>query len=152
MKKFYLICVGVIIFDRVTKYLVTSSMNLGETIPLIQDVFHFTHVRNTGAAFGILAGQRLFFILITLAVVVMLLLYASQVKDNRLLQIAFGLQLGGAVGNLIDRLMHGTVIDFFDFRVINFPVFNIADSAIVIGVSLFAIDVLLEWKKERYEA
>jgi len=152
MKKFYLICVGVIIFDRVTKYLVTSSMKLGETIPLIQDVFHFTHVRNTGAAFGILAGQRLFFILITLAVVVMLLLYARQVKDNRLLQIAFGLQLGGAVGNLIDRLMHGTVIDFFDFRVINFPVFNIADSAIVIGVSLFAIDVLLEWKKERYEA
>jgi len=154
MKKFYLICLGVFILDRITKYITISRMQEYQTIPIVKDVLHFTYIRNPGAAFGILAGQRWFFIVVTLAVIVLIMLYSRQVKGNGLLQLAFGLQLGGALGNLYDRLLHadGKVIDFVDFRLINFAVFNIADAALVIGVGLFALDVLLDWKNERYEA
>lgn len=153
MKRFFIICVGAILLDRVVKYAVMSMMQMYQSIPLIQGVLHLTYIQNQGAAFGILQGQRIFFILVTLVVIALILIYMRQVKENTLLQVAFGLQLGGAVGNLIDRLAYGgSVIDFIDFRIIDFPVFNIADSAIVIGVALFALDVLREWKKERHAA
>jgi signal peptidase II len=151
MSKFWTFSMGVLLLDQASKFVVDNYMSLNQTIPLIEGVFHITYVRNPGAAFGILAGQRLFFVLVTIAVIVMLMVYARQVKENGLLQIAFGLQLGGAVGNLIDRLTHNFVIDYFDFRLISFPVFNIADTAIVIGVALFALDLIMEWRPSRYE-
>lgn len=150
MKKLYLISLGVFLVDRATKFAVVRFMELGQTIPVIPGIFQLRYILNPGAAFGILQGQRYFFILTTLAVVVLILVYARQVRDNNLLQVAFGLQLGGAAGNLIDRISSGEVVDFFDFHI--WPVFNIADSALVIGVILFALDVVLEWKKERHEA
>lgn len=150
MRKIYILGLVVILLDQASKLAVDFWMNHGQTIPIIQGIFHITYVQNRGAAFGILAGQRLFFILVTFAVVVLLLVYARQIKDNPLLQTAFGLQIGGAIGNLIDRMWHMYVIDFLDFRI--WPVFNIADIAIVTGVALFALDVLLEWKQTRHEA
>lgn len=150
MKKLYLISLGVFLVDRATKFAVVRVMELGQTIPVIPGVFQLRYILNPGAAFGILQGQRYFFILTTLAVVVLILIYARQVRDNNLLQVSFGLQLGGAAGNLIDRISTGEVVDFFDVHI--WPVFNIADSALVIGVILFALDVVLEWKKERHEA
>src|SRR5690554_135295 len=131
--------------------MVLTLMELRQTVPILQDIFHFTYRRNAGAAFGILAGQRLFFILVALAVIVIILLYARQVKENALLQIAFALQLGGALGNLYDRLIYGEVVDFLDFKIWPF-VFNIADAALVVGVALFALDVLMEWRHERKQA
>ena len=151
MRKFWIISSVVILLDQATKYAVDNLMNLSQTIPLAESIFHITYVRNPGAAFGILAGQRWFFVVVTLGVIVLLMVYARQVRENNLLQVAFALQLGGAVGNLIDRMMHNYVIDFFDFRLINFPVFNIADIAIVTGVGLFALDMLMEWRKGPYE-
>jgi len=151
VKRFYIFCLVVVLLDRASKFMVLTLMELGQTVPILQDIFHFTYVRNAGAAFGILAGQRLFFILVALAVIVIILLYARQVKENALLQIAFALQLGGALGNLYDRLIYGEVVDFLDFKIWPF-VFNIADAALVVGVALFALDVLMEWRHERKQA
>ncbi len=110
-------------------------MSLYESIPLIEGWVHFTSSRNRGAAFSILQNQRFFFIFLTLIVVVFLVYYIWQIRYSQKL-FAFGLSLilGGAIGNLIDRALTGEVIDFIDIRIINFAIFNIADSAITIGV------------------
>lgn len=131
----------VLIVDQVTKWLVVQKMSLYESIPLLDGVFHITSHRNSGAAFGILEGKQWLFIPITLIVVVFLVVYLVRLRGSRPLAAwSFSLLLGGALGNLIDRVRFGEVVDFLDFRLINYPIFNVADSAIVIGV------VLLIWE------
>ncbi|MGI6364625.1 MAG: signal peptidase II [Bacillota bacterium] len=152
MKRFYIIALGAILLDRATKYMVDRWLQVGQTIPIIKDALHLTHVRNAGAAFGILQGRRWLLIVTAAAVVVIILLYARQIRGNKLMEAALGLMLAGALGNLYDRLFYEVVVDFIDFRLINFAIFNIADSAITIGVALFALDVLLEHKRGRHEA
>lgn len=149
---FFLIATGAILLDRVTKFAVARWMIVGQTIPIIKDVLHLTYVRNSGAAFGILQGRRWFLISMAAAVVIVILLYVWHVRGNILMEVALGLMFAGALGNLFDRVVFGAVVDFIDFRLINFAIFNIADSAIVIGVALFALDILLEQKRERHEA
>ncbi len=114
-----------------------------EEIPVIQNVLYLTYVENRGAAFGILQNQRWFFIVVTLAVIVAMLVYVIWKKTNhKMLLISFALIIGGGVGNLIDRLMLSYVIDFIDFRLIHFPVFNVADICVVCGSILLCIYVL----------
>lgn len=109
----------------------------GESIPVVPGIFHITYVRNAGAAFGLFQHQTGLFVAVTAVVIALIVLYGRQAaRGQPLLALALGLQLGGAVGNLVDRLRGGTVVDFLDFRV--WPVFNLADSAIVIGGALFA--------------
>ncbi|MCL5677274.1 MAG: signal peptidase II [Firmicutes bacterium] len=128
--------IAVFLLDFATKALVRHLMPGQSSLPVIRGVLYLTHVRNPGAAFGLLANQTGLFIVITLAVVALILYYARQVKGaSPWMHIALGLQLGGAMGNLVDRLRFGRVTDFLDFRV--WPVFNLADSAIVAGVALF---------------
>lgn len=115
------------------------------TIPVIQNVFHFTYVENRGAAFSILQGRKLFFVLIT-AVVLLMILYAFQ---KGLIVRATGkwallMVAGGAIGNLIDRILRGFVVDVFDFCLIHFPVFNVADIFVVCGGFLFAFYILFQ--------
>jgi len=142
---YYVIALLVFLADRVTKWLVVTYMELGQSIPLWEGVFHLTSHRNRGAAFGILQNQRAFFIVITLAVIVGIVWYLRRVyKESALVSWALALILGGAVGNFYDRVLTGQVVDFFDFTLIHFPIFNVADSAIVIGVGLFVIDGLRE--------
>lgn len=132
---------AIVIIDRLTKLAVVKYMSEMESIPIIPGVFHLTYVRNPGAAFGLFPNKTLFFILITLAVVVLIVFFAGRLaKDGLAYQIALGLMLGGALGNLWDRLHGGLVVDFLDFRV--WPVFNIADSSLVIGVLLFAFLII----------
>ncbi len=133
---------GIIFFlDQITKVLIQKKMLLGESIPVIQNVFHITFVSNTGAAFGIFKGQRLLFILISIAVIIgMILLYRKLVGLPLWIRIASGLILGGAIGNLCDRIIYHYVIDFLDFHV--WPVFNVADSAITIGAGILLISML----------
>lgn len=152
MKRFFLVALGAILLDRATKYIVARWMQIGQTIPVIKDALHITYVRNAGAAFGILQGKRWFLIIAAAAVVVIILLYARQMRGNKLMEVALGLMLAGALGNLYDRVFYSVVVDFIDFRLINFAIFNIADSAITIGVALFALDVLREHKRGRHEA
>ncbi|QNO16331.1 signal peptidase II [Alkalicella caledoniensis] len=144
-----IIILGIILIDQISKLIIVNNMVLGQSIPVINNFFHITYVRNPGAAFGILAYRTEFFIIITTLVVIILGYYVYKLKkDQLLLKIAFALQIGGAIGNFIDRIREGYVVDFLDFKVWS-PVFNIADMAIVIGVGLFALEVLLEYINEK---
>ncbi|OCL27913.1 signal peptidase II [Orenia metallireducens] len=138
----FIIFLATVVLDQVTKYLVLDNFNLGESIPIIQNIFHLTYVQNRGAAFGILQNQLPFFIIITLAVLALLFYFYRQLPlGSSWNKIALGMALGGTIGNFIDRVRLGFVVDFFDFRV--WPVFNIADSAIVISVIIFSYWILI---------
>lgn len=144
-----LIIIAVIFLDQITKWLTVINLDLGESFPLIPDVFHFTYVQNRGAAFGILKDQRWVFLIIsTLAIIVMFVMLWKSRKDSKLLCIAISMIIGGGIGNMIDRCILGYVIDFLDFTLINFAVFNVADSFVCIGVGLFILELILELKKE----
>lgn len=141
--KFFLPALGVTAADQLSKFWVRSSLGLGESVPVLGPV-RLSHVANPGAAFGLLA-HPLFLALLSLAVVLLLVLsYRQPVFDGWLMRPALGIVLGGGVGNLIDRLRYGFVTDFVDFRV--WPVFNLADSAIVVG-SLLLVYLLLVGQK-----
>ena len=135
-----------VLLDQAFKYLVTSNMQLGQSLPLIEGVVYATYVMNKGAAFSILQGWRWFFLLTTPVVFIGILWFAHSVpKSDKLLKTALALFCGGALGNYIDRLRFGAVTDFIDFRF--FPIFNIADSCIVIGVILLGWRFLLRAEK-----
>lgn len=147
---YYIIALAIIALDQFTKYLVKTNMELGESIPLIPDVFHLTSHRNMGAAFGILQNQRIFFILITIAVVIGIVIAMKRIGHTQpRTALALSLVLGGAIGNFIDRASTGQVVDFLHFILINFPIFNVADMAITIGVGLMLLDMLLDSKRAR---
>jgi signal peptidase II len=134
--------VSVVFFDRLTKYFFSRLLEYGETIPVIRNFFHFTLVHNTGIAFGLFKDQGLVFIVIPVIAIILLVvnIYYYRKSDDPLSRgyiFAFSLILGGAIGNLYDRIVLGHVIDFIDFRV--WPVFNVADSAITIGAAVIAV-------------
>jgi signal peptidase II len=129
----------VIIIDQISKQLISSLMQEGQSITLINNFLYITYVRNPGAAFGLFPYQTAFFIIITLVVAALILYYYRILsEDHRWLRFSLALQLGGALGNLIDRIRGGYVVDFINFTVWP-PVFNLADSAIVIGIGIFLI-------------
>jgi signal peptidase II len=135
-----LLAVLVILFDQILKLLVVNTMSLNQSIPVITNIFHITYVHNFGAAFGLLAHRTGFIILVTVVVVFLLLVFLRHLpKEQKLLRAALVLQLAGATGNLIDRVRMGYVVDFFDLRV--WPVFNVADIAIVSGIGLLILDL-----------
>ncbi|NGQ93762.1 lipoprotein signal peptidase [Brevibacillus sp. SYP-B805] len=147
---YYLIALVVVVLDQFTKYLIVHNMEQGESIPLIPDVFHLTSHRNLGAAFGILQNQRLVFIIITLAVVAGIVVSLVRIgRTQPRVSLALSLVLGGAVGNFIDRVTTGEVVDFLDFTLIHFPIFNVADVAITVGVGLLLLDLLLDPRRAR---
>lgn len=135
----------VVFADQITKYLALAGLEFGKSIPIFEGFFHLTLVYNTGVAFGFFQGkQELLFILITISLVILVVI-AHRMHSGKLVaptsvKIALALILGGAIGNWIDRIRHQAVIDFLDFRV--WPVFNLADSAITIGVCLYVLMVL----------
>lgn len=136
--------------DMVTKYYISSNFEIGESVPVIQNVFHITYHLNSGAAFSILQNKRLFLIIISGSIIIGLIAYliVKKPKDHLLL-FAYPLIISGAVGNLIDRIFKGVVVDFLDFRLINFPIFNVADSCVVIGTGLLILYVFkMEDKKD----
>ncbi|NPV71650.1 MAG: signal peptidase II [Firmicutes bacterium] len=123
----------------IAKKVVRTLMTPNQSIPVIPGVFHLTYVLNPGAAFGLFAQRTNYFIAVSVVVIALILLFGNRLaRGNRVLQAGFGLMLGGAVGNLVDRVVAGKVTDFMDFRI--WPVFNVADASIVIGVGLFALD------------
>ncbi len=136
--------VTIIILDRVTKIFFTGLLELGESFPIVRNVFHMTLVHNTGIAFGLFKNQGIVFIIIPVIAIFLLVFNIFYYRNNKELSrtyiAGFSLILGGAIGNLIDRIAVGCVIDFIDFRV--WPVFNIADSAITIGACIIAVKCL----------
>ena len=131
----------IVFVDRCTKLFFSDLLIYGESLPIIRNVLHMTMVHNTGIAFGLFKDYGITFIVIPIVAVFLLVFNIYYYRQNnealsRTYIVAFSLILGGAIGNLIDRIVYGYVIDFIDFRV--WPVFNIADSAITIGAILIA--------------
>ncbi len=133
----------VLSLDQISKFIIAKNLFLYQSIPIVKGFFHFTLIHNRGAAFGILKNQVYFFIIISIAAIILIsssLLNHQRHKKISCHTISLGLILSGALGNLIDRVFFGYVIDFLDFRV--WPVFNIADSAITVGAVLLAWSIL----------
>lgn len=126
-------------------------MEIGERITIIENFFYITSHRNSGAAWGILQGQMLFFYIVTAVVVIGIIYYMQKfAKNDTLLAIGLSFVLGGAIGNFIDRLFHQEVVDFADFYIFNynFPIFNVADSALSIGVIIVIIATIMDERKK----
>ena len=136
------IALFVTVLDQLVKWIVQQHMVWGESIPLISGVFHLTYIINPGAAFGILAYQRWFAIVILLFGA--FFFFRKRIpKEPRYFSVAIGMLLGGALGNAIDRVRISGVVDFFDFRI--WPIFNVADIFICVGVALI---VFYFWRHE----
>ena len=138
---FWLVTILGIIFDQTTKYIVVREFEtINNTYPLWEGIFHFTYVINTGAAFSVFSGQVEVLRWVSLIVSLLLIIFVWYIpRLNFLEQLGYGFILAGAIGNGIDRFLFGYVVDFLDFRLIDFPVFNLADVAINIGVLLLLI-------------
>lgn len=148
-----LIILAVIILDQLTKYIVVQNMTMYQSNEIIEGFFSFTRRFNTGAAWSIFEGQMVFFIVITLVGLAFFGYYFKDVdfKNQKMYSIGISLMIGGAIGNFIDRLFLGGVVDFLDFIIFgyDFPVFNVADMALDIGVAMFIIAILFYDNKSR---
>lgn len=149
-KFFWLVAIIGLIVDQLTKYLVVQTFQeIGTTLPLWQDVFHFTYIINTGAAFSFFQGGVGWLRWLSLLVSLALIYWGCTASKPPIQeQLAYGFILAGALGNGIDRFLFGYVVDFLDFRLINFPVFNLADVFINIGIFLLLILVFVTEQKK----
>lgn len=151
MYLYYIITLLVIAVDQLSKWIVIKQMELSEQITVIENFFYITSHRNKGAAWGILQGQMWFFYIVTAIVVVGIIYYMQKyARNNIFMLISLSLILGGAIGNFIDRLLRKEVVDFLDFIIFkyDYPIFNIADSALVVGVILIIIATFIDEKKK----
>lgn len=143
-----IISIILLCIDQISKLLIVNLLTKTNSIAIIKNFFYLTYINNDGAAFSILVGKRVLLILIAVLVIVMLILYIKKNNiQNKLELVSISLIIGGSLGNLIDRVVRGYVIDFLDFKIFNynFPIFNLADTFIVIGVFLL---LLKEIRKE----
>ncbi|HAS92732.1 MAG TPA: signal peptidase II [Sedimentibacter sp.] len=135
-----------VVFDQLSKYWATEVLKNGESIKIIGNFLRFTYAENRGAAFSILQNQRVFFLIITIIMLIILgIVYFTNRNLSKLSRLSMAMIAGGAIGNFIDRYRMGYVIDFIDVRFgtfYNFPVFNIADSFVVCGTILMVILIL----------
>ncbi len=137
---YIILSVVVFVLDMLTKLLAKEKLTELATLPVWRNVFHLTYVENRGIAFGMFGGGRIVFIFLTAAVLVLLwYLYYKTAEKSIWLKLGMAGVIGGALGNLADRIFRGYVVDFLDFRLIDFPVFNIADIAVCIGAVLLVI-------------
>ena len=137
--------------DQVLKLIVTNTLEIGQSVPLIEGVFHFTYVRNFGAAFSILQNKQMFLIVITGIVMAAaaVILFKNIKSMGRLASFSLAAGIAGGIGNIIDRIRLGYVVDFLDFKLIDFPVFNFADCCVVVGAFALVAAVFISDKKDR---
>jgi len=147
----FIISGSMIVLDQYTKFMVVLHIPLYASEAVIDGIFNLTHIRNSGVAFGLFSDQQseykplMFITISTIAIIAILVMFHHNPREKKFVQMALILIFSGAIGNLIDRTLHGEVIDFIDF-VINgyhFPAFNVADSCITIGVILMGVDLFL---------
>lgn len=144
MKKISLYSFLFLLVDQISKILVRMYLNLYNDIILIPNFLSLIHVKNDGAAFSILEGKKMFFILISIIVLIGIIYYIKNKNLKKIDYIIYGMLIGGIVGNLIDRIIYGNVTDFISFTILNkpMPIFNLADTFICIGC------VLMIWREE----
>ena len=144
-----LITVGVVVLDQFTKWLAVEYLIPVRTLPIIKDALHLTYVENPGAAFGMMQNSRWIFLLVSTVAIIAIIIYLIKfAPKNKLALLSLAFILGGGIGNMIDRVALGYVVDFIDFRLINFAVFNVADSFVCVGAALLIIYVLFIEGKE----
>lgn len=140
-----------VFLDQITKYLVMINMDVYDSIPIIKDVLHITYIRNEGAAFGSLSNSRWIFMILSVVAIIAIIVYWVVKKPNsKMLQVIMTLCISGGIGNMIDRVRLGYVVDFIDFRA--FPhiwkwIFNVADSCVTISAALFIVWMILDTVK-----
>lgn len=135
----------ILVLDQLTKAFISVSMLPGESMPVWDGVFHITYVLNPGAAFGMLANQSWFFVLAAVVIIMAFVKFYPRLRrENNFLHYGCVSLISGTVGNMIDRLQWGKVVDFFDFRI--WPVFNLADIAIVLGVGSMVYAILFKMR------
>lgn len=140
----YVIAIVVLAVDQTLKWLVRTHMTVGHSFPIWNHVLYIDSVRNAGGAFSILEGAQWLFILVAVVVIVVVIRIDRKYQPLLWTKIGLALVLGGAIGNLTDRILYGSVVDYVYFKVINFPVFNAADVAITIGVPLLLIRSMMK--------
>lgn len=154
MKKIYkivLISFLIILLDQLSKIIIRCSLEVGHTISVIGKFFKITHLENSGAAWSILNGKWIFLVILSLLFLVFIFRCIKRDDRNTKLNIlSYSFLIGGIIGNIIDRIIYQTVTDFLSFRIIkyDFPVFNLADTFIVIGMFMLILDVFLEGREE----
>lgn len=137
-----------VLLDQVSKVFMQNFLEYGNSVAILDGVFHLTYVENRGAAFGLFENMQVFFIIVAVIVTIVGLVYIHKSETSKLAKISICLIIAGAIGNLIDRVKMGYVVDFFDFRFIWNYVFNIADIFVVIGTLLLCIYLLKSGKEE----
>ena len=144
IKIIYIVSIIGVIIDQISKFIIDKVLKLNDSIDVMDTFFNITYIRNTGAAWGIFSNGTIVLALVSILFLIFLLKYINENKKDltKLTSISLGLLIGGLIGNLIDRVIRGYVIDFFDFKIFtyDFPVFNIADILIVVAVILLIIE------------
>lgn len=129
--------------DQITKLLTIACLKPVKSVEIVKNILSFTYVENRGAAFGILQNARWMFIIFTLAIIVVLIIYTAKAKPaSKLYRLSTSLIISGGIGNLIDRIFRGYVVDMIEVTFIKYPVFNFADCCVVVGAILFCIYIL----------
>ncbi|WP_029451792.1 signal peptidase II [Carnobacterium maltaromaticum] len=147
---YYAIAAVILVIDQITKYVVVNNIDLYEVKEVIPGILSWMYIRNTGAAWSILEGQMWFFYIITFAVVIAVIyIMQKYAKGNWLFSLGLSLILAGALGNFIDRLRLGYVVDMIRLDFMNFPIFNVADMSLSIGVAVIILYVLLDEKNKK---
>ncbi len=142
-----------VILDQVTKMLAVTHLTDISTFPIIEDIFHFTYLENRGAAFGMLADNRWVFMILSVVGIIALFVWQSiNRRDIMWNRVALSFIIGGGIGNMIDRVALGYVVDFIDCRFIDFYVFNVADSFVCVGCAMYVIGVLWQEIKAKKES
>ncbi|WHI53864.1 MULTISPECIES: signal peptidase II [Mammaliicoccus] len=142
----------IIALDQLTKYMIVKSLVIGDSVKVIKNLLYITSHRNEGAAWGILQGKMWLFYIVTIVVLVILVMFfKSEGYGKPLIQFGLSLLIAGSIGNFIDRLFRSEVVDFIDTYIFgyNFPIFNVADAALTIGVIVLIIVILFEGKEEK---
>ena len=152
----YLLYIGIvgigILLDQLTKWLAVKFLMPIDTVPIIQDALHLTYAENRGAAFGMLANNRWVFLIISsIAIAAMVFYLFSGLSEGILAGISLSMLISGGIGNMIDRIALGYVVDFIDFRLINFAIFNGADSFVCVGAGLLILALVLDMVREGKE-
>lgn len=151
MATFIWFCVAalVVFLDQLSKYLTVLYLKPIGTFPILQDALHLTYVENRGAAFGMLADSRWVFMVVSAVSIVALSVYLVRKKPkSRLLCLSLAFVIGGGIGNMIDRVALGYVVDMIDFRLIHFAVFNVADSFVCVGAGMLMLYLILSMRRE----
>lgn len=147
-----IICAAVILLDQVSKYLVVQNIAQGASVRCIDGLFHLTYIQNKGAAFGMLSDRRWIFMVVSVVAIGAILVYILKAKPQNMWEkTALGMIVGGGIGNMIDRVVNGYVVDFVEVEFMDFAVFNVADAFVTVSCGILIVYVLVLTVKEGKE-